>query len=306
MSMRHVVGATTRRAFTIVKETITQFFEERAPKMAAALAFYTTFALAPLLIFAVAIAGLVFGQDAAQGKIVGQLEGLVGPAGASTIQDLIENARQPSSGGKLATIIGVVTLLVGATGVVVELQDSLDVIWGVGAKKGGLVSLLRKRLTSLAMVLGVGFLLLVSLILSTALTAIATIAADRMENPERVLGLADLVLSFFAIGVLFALIYRTVPDAEVRWRDVVWGAATASLLFAIGKFALSYYIAHSSIASTYGAAGSLVALLVWVYYSAQILFFGAELSQVVSVKRRPAAAFLRPPVPHPASSPRRA
>ena len=275
-----------KRVIAILSETVSQFVAERAPRMAAALAFYTTFSLAPLLIFAVAFTGVVFGKDAAEGKVVEQLQGIVGPSEAITIQQLIENASRPAS-GTLAAALGVVTLLFGVTGVVGELQDSLNTIWNVKAKEAGrILDIVRRRLVSFAMVLGIGFLLLVSLILSAVLTTVTAYAGLWMDIPDPLLQFADIALSFVVINLLFALLYKSIPDVEIGWKDVWWGAATASLLFAIGKFGLGYYFAHSTFASTYGAAGFLVVLLLWVYYSAQILFFGAELAQVTATSRR--------------------
>jgi membrane protein len=275
-----------RRLLAILVETGTEFIGERVPRMAAALAFYTMFSLAPLLIFAVALTGIVFGEDAAEGKIVGQLESVVGTSGAITIQQLIDNARRPASGG-LAAALGVLSLLFGVTGVASELQDSLNTIWDVKVKEAaGVMAIVRRRLISFAMVLGIGFILLVSLILSTLLTTFTNYAGRWMEIPDSFLHFADLVLSFIVINILFALLYKIIPDVEIGWQDVWWGAASASLLFALGKFGLTYYLSHSTFASTYGAAGSLVVLLLWVYYSAQILFFGAELAQVTATSRR--------------------
>jgi len=278
--------ARLKRLIAILTETVSQFVAERVPRMAAALAFYTTFSLAPLLIFAVAFVGLVFGKDAAEGKIVEQLEGIVGVSGAITIQQIIDNARHPAS-GTLAAALGVITLLFGVTGVVGELQDSLNTIWNVKVKESASVAaIVKHRLVSFAMVLGIGFLLLVSLILSTVVTATIAYAGQWMEIPDPFVVFADIALSFVVINILFALLYKSIPEVQIGWRDVWWGAATASLLFAIGKFGLGYYFAHSTFASTYGAAGSLVVLLLWVYYSAQILFFGAELAQVTATSRR--------------------
>jgi membrane protein len=279
-----------RRFAAILKETVSQFLAERAPRMAAALAFYTTFSLAPLLIIIIAVAGLAYGQDAAQGKIVGEIQGLVGISGASTVQDLINNARKPATGA-VAAVIGLVTLLVGATGVATELQDSLNTIWNVkAAATNGIVAILKQRLMSFAMILGIGFLLLVSLVLSAAVTALTTLAGQAMTAPDLILHVADFLFSFAAITVLFALIYKIVPDAEIRWGDVWLGASAASLLFAAGKLVLGFYIARSGVESAYGAAGSFVVLLLWVYYSAQILFLGAELTQVQTTSRRAVAA----------------
>jgi membrane protein len=278
------------RFAAILKETVSQFLAERGPRMAAALAFYTTFSLAPLLIIVIAIAGLVYGQDAAQGKIVAEIQGLVGVSGASTVQDLINNARKPATGA-VAAAIGLVTLLVGATGVATELQDSLNTIWNVkAAATNGIVAILKQRVMSVAMILGIGFLLLVSLVLSAAVTAVTTFAGKAVTVPDLILHLADFTFSFAVITVLFALIYKIVPDAEIRWRDVWLGASAASVLFAVGKLALGFYIAQSGVASAYGAAGSLVVLLLWVYFSTQILFLGAELTQVYTTSRRSVAA----------------
>ena len=229
---------------------------------------------------------MVFGREAAQGKIVYGIQSLVGISGAHTIQELIDNARKPAS-GTLAAIVGVATLLLGSTAVVGELQDSLNTVWKVTARpKSGLLSIVRTRLVSFGMVLGVGFLLLVSLILSTLLSAVTGIAGPVLTSSEATLHLVDFCFSFLGITVLFALLYKVIPDVKPAWRDVWEGAAAASLLFAAGKFALGLYLGTSSLASTYGAAGSLVVLLLWVYYSAQILLFGAEFAQVCTASRR--------------------
>lgn len=284
------LGGAARRIIAILRETVAQFVSERVPRMAAALAFYTAFSLAPLLIFAVAIAGIAFGKDAAEGRIVGELQGVVGVPGAITIQELIDNARKPFSGA-LAAVLGVLTLLFGVTGVVGELQDSLNTIWHVKPDPaGGLMAIVRRRLSAFALVVAIGFLLIVSLLLSTMLSALTAYVAQWLEIADAVLYVGDIALSFLVISLLFALLYKSVPDVSIGWRDVWWGAAAASLLFAIGKFGLGYYLAHSSVASTYGAAGSLVVLLLWVYYSAQILFLGAELAQVTATSRRRVAA----------------
>lgn len=274
---------TALRFVAIVRRTVSDWIDDRAPRMAAALAFYTTFSLAPLLIIAVAIAGLVFGRDAAQGKLVYGLQGLVGVSGAHTIQELIDNARKPSSGA-LAATVGIVTLLFGSTGVVGELHDSLNTVWKVKPRPtGGLLSIVRTRFVSFGMVLGIGFLLLVSLVISTLLSALTELAGRLVTSIDVVLHLVDLGVSFLGVTALFALMYKVMPDVKPAWRDVWVGAAVASFLFALGKFALGLYLGRSSLESTYGAAGSLVVLLLWVYYSAQILLFGAELAHVRTI-----------------------
>src|SRR5262245_20818357 len=242
------LGGAARRSVAIMRETVVQFVAERAPRMAAALAFYTAFSLAPLLLFAVAIAGIAFGQDAAEGRIVGEIQGLVGVPGALTIQELIDNARKPFA-GTLAAVLGVITLLFGVTGLVGELQDSLNLIWNVKPDPaGGLMAMVKRRLSAFALVVAIGFLLIVSLLLSTMLSALTAYLAQRLEIADPIVYVGDIVLSFLVISLLFALLYKSVPDVAIGWRDVWWGAAAASLLFAIGKFGLGYYLAHSSVA----------------------------------------------------------
>ena len=280
-----------RRILAVLKETVRQWAKERAPRMAASLAFYTAFSLAPLLIIAVAIAGLVYGPEAARAKIAGEVQGLIGATGARTVQEVMDNAASKPSSGQIAAVVGIATLIFGATGVVGELQDSLNTIWNVRQhRKRGLRAIVKTRFLSFAMVLGIGFLLLVSLLLSTLLSAATAYAGRVLRSTEPVAHVVDFCFSFAVITVLFALLYKFLPDVEISWGDVWAGAASASGLFAVGKFALSSYIAHSGFESTYGAAVSLVVLLLWVYYSAQILLFGAELTQVFTTSRRPVAA----------------
>lgn len=272
--------------FKLLKDTVTEWSEDKVPLWAAALAYYTIFSLAPLLLIAIAIAGVVFGEDAARGEIVGQIQNLVGKQGAEAIQSMIQNAHRPGSGGTIATIVGVVTLLFGASGVFGQLQDALNSIWGVKPKPGrGIASFLQTRFLSFAMVLVIGFLLLVSLVLSAALAAIAAFFSHFL--PELVIfgQLLNFVVSFGFITLLFAAIYKFLPDVNVAWKDLWVGAATTSLLFNIGKFLIGLYLGSSGASSTYGAAGSLVVLLLWVFYSAQIILFGAEFTQVFAKYR---------------------
>ena len=287
--MRDTLRAFLRRlrpAADIVRETFSQWVAERAPRMAAALAFYTIFSLAPLLILVVAISGVVFGQEAAQTRIMAQIESLIGPEGARTVLHLIQSARHPAA-GLFASVLGVATMLVGASGVFGELQDSLNTIWDVKANpKAGFLRVLRDRFVSFAMVIGVGFLLLVSLTVSAALSALTEYTGSLVPTLLPTLQALEFFVSLVGITVLFALLYRLIPDAEIAWRDVWPGAVVTSLLFAVGKLAISFYVGHSSFSSTYGAVGSLVVVLLWVYYSAQIMLFGAELTNVYTTSRR--------------------
>jgi membrane protein len=271
---------TFRAALNLGTEAASKWSADRAPRLGAALAYYTVFSLAPLLVIVIAIAGFVFGQEAAQGYIVQQIGALVGERSARAIQDMVENARQPTT-GILATIIAVVTLLLGASGVFGQLQDALNTIWEVKAKPGrGFMGLLRDRFLSFVAVLGTGFLLLVSLVLSAALAALGKVLSGMLPAPESVLQGLNFIVSIAVITVMFGMIFKFLPDATIRWNDVWIGAAVTALLFTLGKFAIGLYLGKSNVASVYGAAGSLVILLVWVYYSSQILLFGAEFTAV--------------------------
>jgi membrane protein len=266
--------------WVLLKETFAEWNNDKASRLAAALAYYTIFSLAPLLIIAIAIAGAVFGEEAAKGEIVEQLQGLVGREGAQFIQIAIENASKPNQ-GTIASIISVVVLLFGASGLFAQLQDALNTIWEVQPKPGrGLVGMLRDRFLSFSMVLGVGFLLLVSLIISAALAAFVNYFGNLLPGISLLLQFANFIISFAITTVLFGLIYKVLPDVEITWSDVWIGAMITSLLFSFGRFLLGMYLSNSSFGSTYGAAGSVVILLAWVYYAAQILFFGAEFTQV--------------------------
>jgi len=266
--------------FRLLKQTISEFGNDKAPRLGAALAYYTIFSLAPLLLIVIAISGLAFGHDAAQNKIFEQLRGFLGSQAAVSVQDMVKNAAKPKS-GTVATIIGIVTLIFGASGVFGQLKDALNTIWDVKPREGGgILTLVKDRFLSFAMVLGVGFLLLVSLVIDTAITAIGTYAGSHLPGGEVLWHVAELIFSFCVITVLMAMIFRLLPDLKIEWRDVWLGAAITSLLFVLGKFALGIYFAKSAVGSSFGAAGSLVIVLLWVYYSAQILLFGAEFTQV--------------------------
>lgn len=271
--------------FELFKDTFDSWNKDHAQRLGAALAYYTMFSLGPLLIIVIAIAGLVFGPAAARNQIVGQVQGLVGPQGAEFIQSAIQGANRPSA-SIIATIIGIVTLLLGALGVFGQLQDALNAIWGVTPKpnRGLIRGIIQDRLLSFTMVLGTGFLLLVSLVLSTVLTAAVKYFGELIPFSATVLEGINFFVSFVVITLLFAFIFKYLPDAEVTWKDVWIAALFTSLLFVIGKFLLGLYLGNSTIGSTYGAAGSVIVVLVWIYYSAQILFFGAEFSKVFALR----------------------
>lgn len=292
-----------RAAFTIVRQAFADWRRDNAGRLGAALSYYTLFSLAPLLVVAIAVAGFFFGREAAQGQIVAELQGLVGEAGARAVQDMIQNSRQPAA-GLVATIVGLLTLLLGATGAFTELKSALNVVWDVKDEGGGLMALLRGRLWAFAMVLAVGFLLVVSLLLSAAISA-ADGFFEWVGIPPALVHVANAASSFVVITALFALLFKYLPDTDVEWGDVWWGAVVTSGLFTVGKMLIGLYLGRSSVASVYGAAGSVVVLIVWVYYAAQIFFFGAEVTQAYAHRhgsRREAGARREPgaPTPEPA------
>jgi membrane protein len=269
-----------KSAFGLVKESFKEWQEDGALDLGAALAYYTIFSIAPMLLVVVAVAGWVWGREAVQGQLVSQMQGLLGTQGAEAIQGMIANAGKHGS-GLLATIIGLATTLFGATGVFVQLQNALNRIWDVEPKPGGGVwGFVRNRLLSFGMLLGIGFLLLVSLVISAAMGSIDRWAESLGGAGQVLARILSFGVSFAVITLLFAMIYKFLPDVKIAWRDVGIGAAVTALLFTIGKFLIGLYLAKSSVASGYGAAGSLVILLLWTYYSAQIVFLGAEFTQV--------------------------
>jgi len=271
----------------LLKETYTQWSTAKPFQLAAALAYYTLFSLAPLLLIAIAIAGLVFGREATEHQILVTFQGLVGPQGAQAIQGLLHSASTPAS-GILATVIGIVTLLIGAGGVVGQLQEALNTVWEVEAKpRSGLWGLLRTRFISFALVLGVGFLLLVSLLISAALAAMLQLIRGVLPGGEVLWHGLEFLVSLGLIALLFALIYKVLPDVEIAWRNVWIGAGMTALLFTAGKFLLGLYLGQKGITSPYGAAGSLVLVLLWVYYSGLIFLFGAAFTKVYAAQYDP-------------------
>ncbi len=259
-------------------QSFNDWLADRALRFSAALAYYSIFAMAPLVIIAIAVAGLAFGEEAARGQVYQQIEWFLGPKGAAEIESLIQ-ASSDTRQSVLATILGVVTLLIGASGVFGQLKDALNSIWGVMLKPGGIMASLKEYLLNFSMVLGVGFLLVISLLLSAVLQAINTFMTGYFPIPSFVAPLTAAV-SFFVLVLLFALIYKVLPDVKIGWKDVWIGATVTALLFTAGKFLISLYLAKSSVASSFGAAGALILILVWVYYSTTIFLLGAEFTKV--------------------------
>jgi len=266
----------------LLKDTFNNWTAHKAPRMGASVAFYSLLSFAPLLVLIAAVIALVFTKDTAHKDLVDQARQMMGTRGADIVNSLLANAQKPSS-GIVASVIAFLTLLFGASGVFIELRDALNTIWDAKPQtNGGWKGMLKDRLFSFGMVLSVGFLLLVSLILSTALAFIGTFFEQVVPIPPGVLEAVNFLVSFAVITVLFALMFKFVPAAHIEWRDVLIGAIGTALLFTIGKFLLGLYLGKASVGSAYGAAGSLVAVIVWVYYSAQIFFFGAEFTRVYS------------------------
>jgi membrane protein len=269
----------------LLKETAADWGKHNAARLAAALAYYTLLSLAPVVVIAISVVGLVLGQDAARGHLAGQIAAVVGPDAARSIEAVIANARAPSR-GIVSSAIGVIVLLFGASGVFGELQATLNTIWNVEPKPGrGLKGVIQDRFFSFTMVLGVAFLLLVSLIVSAGLSAVGHLFSTLLPGGNVVWQILNALISIAVIALLFALIFKVVPDIEIKWRDVWLGAFLTAILFSVGKFLLALYLGRAGMTSSYGAAGSLVALAVWVYYAAQILFLGAEFTQVRARRR---------------------
>jgi len=262
------------RPWALIKDTVFGFIEHEDLTRGAAIAYYTIFSIAPLLIIVIAIAGLVFGHDAAEGAIVGQLRGLIGKQSAEILQSMIQSASHQGA-GILATIIGIGTLLLTATGVLTEIQSALNAIWRA-APSGAFSELVRARLLSLGLVATLGFLMLVSLVVSAGLTALGGYLTDLFPGGKFLMSLLNSTISLVLISALFAAIYKILPDKPIAWRDVAVGSVVTAILFTIGKSLIGLYIGSSSVASSYGAAGALLIILLWVYYSVQIFLLGAE------------------------------
>lgn len=266
--------------FEILKKTFSGFMDDNAFKLSASLSYYTVFSIGPVLIIVISLAGLFWGREAVEGRIFWELNGLLGKDAAVQIQEIIKNTQQ-SGKGTIGTIIGIVLLIVGATGVFIEIQDSINYIWSVKAKpKKGWLKLLKNRLLSFSMVISLGFILLVSLVVSAFLTAMSETLERYFQDALLILfQVLNYVVVLAVIAVLFAIIFKVLPDARIKWKDAFIGATFTAVLFLLGKFAISFYLGQSELSTTYGAAASIVILLTWVFYSSLILYFGAEFTK---------------------------
>lgn len=287
-------------AWRLLKRSFLQWSEDDCLQLGAALAYYTVFSLAPVLVIVIAVAGALFGHEAAQGEIVGQIRGVVGEEAATAIQSLVQSAGRPGT-GPWATLVGLFVLLLGSTSAFSQLQSALNRIWDVPTREhAGIGSLIRARLLSFAAVLGTGFLLSVSLVLSAAVAALSRVGGGLIPGLGGVLWLADVLGSMIVHTLLFAMIFKLLPDAGVRWRDVWVGAAVTAGLFFIGKFVIGAYLGSSDLGAAYGAAGWVILILAWVYYSAQIVLFGAEFTYAYATRRTAVTGRTRslPPARH--------
>jgi membrane protein len=264
----------------LLKQTFKEFGEDKAPRLAAALAYYTAFSLAPILVIAIAVAGLFLDQAAVREQVIGQISSLAGEQGAGMIQTMVD-ARQDTGSNTLATVLGLAALLFGAGGVFLQLQDALNTMWDVAPRPDrGVMGIIKDRVFSFAMVLAVGFLLLVSLVVSAALSALELYMLGLLPQYQLIMQILSYLVSFAIVTLIFALVFKFVPDAEIEWRDVWLGAAVTALLFMVGQIAIGLYIGNTDFTNQFGAAGALIVILLWVYYSAMISFFGAEFTQV--------------------------
>ncbi len=267
-------------AWFLARTTVNEWMDDQAPRLAAALAYYALLSLAPLIVLALAVAGLAFSEEAARGGIARELGGLVGASGAEAVEGIVKNAKAPTA-GIVSTVLGLVVLLFGASGVFGELESALNTIWNVAPRPGrGIMGIIRDRLFSFAMVMGVAFLLLVSLLVSTMLGVVGRFLSDSLPGGEALWQVLNIAISLGVITALFAVMFKTVPLAKVAWRDAWVGALVTAVLFTLGKFLIGLYLGKSGTSSAYGAAGSLVVLVIWVYYSASIMLLGAEFTQV--------------------------
>lgn len=270
--------------FGLIKDAYTDFGEDKAERLGAALAYYTIFSIGPLLVLLIAIAGFVFGQAAAEGQVVDRVQGFLGKEGAETVQGMITSASTPTA-GIIATVFGTITLLLGALGILSQLKNALNTIWEVEPKKGGsLISNIKDTVVSFLMVGGAAFLLLLSLIANSVLANMSGYLSDKLPLGPIFWQLVNYAITLLVVTPVFAAIFKFLPDVKIEWKDVWIGAFATALLFMIGQVAIGFYMGIAKVGSAFGAASSLVVILVWIYYSAQILFFGAELTQVYAAK----------------------
>lgn len=292
--------------FSIVRQTIECWNADRAPQLAAALAFYTTFSLTPLVLIVISMVGLGLGHDAARASVVRQIGDLVGAEGAQLVEGLIENASRPDA-GTFAAVVGVITLLLGAAGVFGQIKSMLQIIWNVRpdpppSTLASILKMLREQAISISMVLIVGFLMLVSLIASAVLSAASTYISEQVSILASFGQVVNFAISLLVTTLIFGGLFKYVPGARIKWREVLPGSLVTAILFTLGRTLLGAYLGHSTLSSSYGAAGSLVILLSWVYYSAQILFFGAELTHVLSGEVKKADEAKQSPQPNTAAT----
>ncbi|CAN5803796.1 YihY/virulence factor BrkB family protein [soil metagenome] len=271
--------------YCVLKNAFNGFIDNKVTKLSGALAYYTVFSLAPLMIIVVSVASIFLAKDAVEGKIYGQLAGFVGHNAAVQLQEIIKNASLEGK-SKVAAVIGVIALLIGSTTVFAEIQDSINSIWGLKPKpKRGWLKMIKNRVLSFSVIISLAFLLLVSLGISSIIDGFSDRLQDHFPHVTVVVFyVINLVITFGVTSIIFAVIFRVLPDADIKWKDVMAGAMTTAILFMLGKLGISFYISKSNVGSTYGAAGSLVILLLWVYYSALILYFGAEFTKAYALK----------------------
>ena len=270
----------TKTAFDLLKKTYNSWNEDNAPRLGAALSYYTIFSIAPLLVIATAIAGVALGHDAVQGQLKETLTGTLGQNGAQAVEGMVTSANR-SGTGTVATVAGIIMLIAGASGVFAELQGSLNTIWGVVPKKDrGVWAVIQDRFLSVVMALGTAFLLLVSLVVSAVLAGVGKYLSGSLPGGEMLWSAVNSVVSFGVVALMFALLFKYLPDAKTHWKDIWIGALATAALFVVGKTVIGLYLGRTSVSSAYGAAGSLAIVLLWVYYVAQIFFFGAEFTKV--------------------------
>lgn len=273
-----------KKIWKVLKESFSGFSDDKVTKLSASLAYYTVFSMGPLLILIISLCGIFLGQEAMQGKVYHQLEGFMGKDTAAQLQGIIKNAAI-SGKGPVALVIGGITLLIGATTVFAEIQDSINGIWGLKPKpKRGWLKMLQNRFLSFSVIVSLGFILLVSLAITSLVDGLGDILARRFSTLSVILlYIINQVITLAVVSFIFGVIFKVLPDAKIKWRDVLWGSVVTGLLFMIGKFGISIYIAKSNVGSTFGAAGSLVVILLWTYYSSLILYFGAEFTKAYAI-----------------------